>query len=352
MIYYIIAAAAPLLTWYIGELMKKSDRKRNVHRDTKWLAYLGVLPMFLLFVLRYKNVGGDTAGFVNFFENTVRNFDFFELFTSKYTKTTEWGYLIYVKLISYLTDSYTLYFLINGLVIFGSLMHFANKYTKNPSLFLFLFVVLGTYSFVLTGLRQALAMAVCMWAVDFVKKKKFIRFVLTVFLASLFHKSAWIFLMIYPFAKLKRTDAVVAAYVITATVLFVGFAFFQGLFNDLLGYNYSVEETGNGMIFLALLAMMFVFSLYMLDEKRPGTSPNNTIFNLATITMLFWVLRLVSRTAERISYYFITGLYAYFAEGALVERDKLTGVMKWLALAAAFALFVYRNWGAYYSFFF
>lgn len=352
MIYYIIAAAAPLITWYIGELMKKSDRKRNVHRDTKWLAYLGVLPMFLLFVLRNNHVGPDTVGYVNFFQNTVRDVDFDKLFVNKFTKRNEPGYLVYVKLVSLLTDDYTIYFLINAIVIFGSLMRFARKYTKNPSLFFFLYMVLGTYSFALTGLRQSLAMSVCLWALDFVKKKKFIRFVLTVFFASLFHKSAWIFIMIYPFAKLKKTDAVVAAYVITATVLFVGFAFFQGLFNELLGYNYSVEETGNGMIFLILLAMMFVFSLYMLDEKRPGTSPNNTIFNLATITMLFWVLRLVSRTAERISYYFITGLYAYFAEGALVERDKLTGVMKWLALAAAFALFVYRNWGAYYSFFF
>ena len=352
MIYYVIAALAPLVAWYVGELIKKTNRKTNVERDLKWLLYLGVLPMFLLYVLRASNVGGDTPGYVRMFQDILPDVDFVDLFTSKQTKGEEYGYLVYAKVISLFTNDYTIYFLINGLVVFGSLMHFAKRYTKNPLIFFFLFVTLGTYSFVLTGLRQSLAIAVCLWAVDMVKKKKFLRFLLMVYLASLFHKSAIVFIAIYPFSKLKRTDAIATAYVIVGTVLFLGFAFFQDLFNQLLGYDYAVEATGNGEIFLVLIAMMFVFSVYTLQEHTPGKSENNLVFHLGALTVLLWVLRMVSRTAERISYYFITGFYAYFASACAYQRDKTIGVIKWLIIIASLALFVYRNLGAYYAFVF
>jgi len=63
------------------------------------------------------------------------------------------------------------------------------------------------------------------------------------------------------------------------------------------------------------------------------------------------VLRLVSRTAERISFYFMFGLYIYFSRAVNFERDKLDAFLKWLLIAACLFLFVYRNIGAYYKFF-
>lgn len=356
MIFYLVAAIVPLLIWYLGVRERKFNNavgsENSENKGTSiWLVLLGVLPMFLMFVLRNNHVGGDTAGYVGFL-NSVRDIDFFEMFVYKHTRDEESGYLIYVKLISYLTNSYTIYFLINGLIIFGSFFRFAIKYTKNPLLFFFFFAVSGTYTFVLTGLRQALAMSIALWAFDFVKKKKFVKFALIVVLSSLFHKSSVICLMIYPLARVKKTDQILSCYISLAVVLLLGFSFFQDLFNQLIGYDYKVEETGNGMIALIMYLLMFVLSVWVIRDKKPGIGENSLVFHMSAIAVLFWVLRLVSRTAERISYYFIAGLYAYFATASDVERSKFAGVMKWMVIVGSFLIYAYRNIGAYYAFFF
>lgn len=351
MIFYLVAAMTPLFLWYITGREKKINSEDVGLGARIRLTLLGIAPMFLMFVLRNNHVGGDTPGFVRFFFG-VRELSFPELFVNKYTKDTEWGYLVYVKLVSLFTNSYTIYFLMNGIIIFGSFFVFAIRNTKSPLMFFFFFAVSGTYSFVLTGLRQALAMSVMLWAFEFIKKKNLVGYVLVVMLASLFHKSAVICLMAYPLAQIKRTNHIMACYITLATVLMLGFSFFQDLFNELLGYGYSVESTGNGMIAMLMFALMFVLATWVIRDKTPGTSQYNMTFNLSAITVLFWLLRLISRTAERISYYFVPGLYAYFSTACEVPRGKFAGVMKWIIIVGSLVIYAYRSMGAYYAFFF
>ena len=352
MIYYGIAAIFPLAMWpfysYITEKHQYSDKQKTKLRTL--LTVLSIAPMFLLFVLRYKYVGGDTIGYVRFFQNEIRGYSFAELLNEDLMRT-EVGYSIYVKIISLFTDNYTVYFLINGIVIFGTLLHFSKKYTDNPFVFFFMFMTLGTYQFVETGLRQALAMMICLWAIDFLKNKKIIRFILLVALASLFHTSAWLFLLILPLFMIKRLDWTIATHIIMALVFFVGFGAFQNLINEWLGYEYTIEETGNGGIFFLLVLVLFAFSLFMTYNKPHKVEGQSLITHMAILTVTFWLLRLISRTAERVSYYYIFGLYIYFSQSLSYHKDKLAAFMKVALIAACFALFIYRNAGIIYLFF-
>ena len=201
MIYYLISAIFPIACWLIYDALVKKE-EFNKDKTKKFMAFIAILPIFLLYVLRYKRVGVDTIGYVNFFESDIRNMTFGEIFNVEALRV-EVGYRFYVKLISLITDNYTVYFLFNGIIVFGSIYRFALKYSKNPFLVIYCFITLGTYQFFETGLRQALAISICLFAVDFIKDKKLVRFVLVVFLASLFHKSAWIFLMAYPLSLIK-----------------------------------------------------------------------------------------------------------------------------------------------------
>ena len=60
-----------------------------------------------------------------------------------------------------------------------------------------MYVTLGLYTFMVQGLRQAIAMSICLFSIEFVKKRKFIPFFLVVFLASTYHKTAIVFAVIY-----------------------------------------------------------------------------------------------------------------------------------------------------------
>ena len=352
MIYYGLAAVSPLFCWAICSWWQKENQLKGAAYEAlkKRLTVLAVLPMFLLFVLRYKYVGVDTIGYVRFFQNEIRQYSFGQLL-NKDLMRVEIGYRLYVKIISLFTSNYTVYFFINGCFIFGTLLRFSLKYTKNPFVFFFLFITLGTYSFFETGLRQALAMTTCLWAVDFIRDKKLFKFILTVLIAYYFHKSAMIFLIIYPLCSIKKYDWMMFVYVILAVVLTIGFTAFQNLFNELLGYEYDVEETGNGGIFMLFTMVLCAFSFYILYDKKGEDKVLSCMVHLSFLTVIFWILRLISRSAERVSYYYMFGLYIYFSQAVNYEKDKLDAFLKWLLVLACLFLFVYRNMGITYRFF-
>lgn len=352
MIYYGLAAIFPLLCWAFHDWWIKQN-KLSEQKKKKFkigMVVLAILPMFLLFVLRYKYIGADTIGYVRFFEKEIRSYSFTEIFNADEFRF-ELGFCLYVKIISLFTENYTVFFLVNAIIIFGIVMRFACKYTQNPFVFFFLFIALGTYQFMETGLRQALAITICLLAVDFIKGKKLIPSLLTVLVAYYFHKSALIFLVVYPLCIIKKYDWLAFVYIILTGILFFGFAAFQDAFNRLLGYGYDIEETGNGGIFMMLVVILFFFSFYMLYDKKNEQEGLTTILHLSLLTVLFWILRLISRTAERISFYYITGLYIYFSQAVNYDKDKLSSLLKWLLILACLGLFVYRNVGINYLFF-
>ena len=351
MLYYLIAAMCPLLGWIVHEnwtVRNRMDDERVQQRQVVFLV-LSVLPMIFLFVFRHKYVGGDTIGYVRFFQNGIRKYTFLDLI-NKDLMRVETGYRIYVKIISLFTDNYTVFFLINAIVIFGTLLRFSLKYTKNPFVFFFMFMTLGTYQFVETGLRQALAMTICLWAVDFIKERKLFKFLLTVLLAYLFHKSAMIFLLLYPLCTIKKYRWMIIAYAALTVIFMLGFANFQNIFNEWLGYDYQIEETGNGGIFLAITMLVCAYSVFVMVGKGTDKENQTAIIQMAFMAVVFWVLRLISRTAERISYYFIFGLYTYFSQTTVYDEAKITSAMKWGILLICLALFVYRNLGTGFTF--
>ncbi len=352
MIYYAIAALFPLIiNLYLYQRRLTTDiDEAQYEKSKKRLLVLAVLPMALLYGLRYKRVGADTIGYVRFFESEIREFSIIDVFDTELHRT-EVGYRFYAKLISYLTESYTIYFLITALILFGVLTWFANKYTENPFVFLYMFVTLGTYSFYETGLRQALAMTACLVAVKFVHEKKLFRFIITVLIAATFHKSAYIFLVLYPMARMKNQYLKIAVNAVVGIVSVFGFTVFQDWFNELLGYGYEIEETGNGQIFAILVSLVVIFSMYTLFNEREKKVGQDVIVQMSLLTVIFWILRLISRTAERISFYFMFGMYIYFSQTFKYDRDKFSIIFRILFMLAFFALFVLRNSGAEYKFF-
>lgn len=352
MIFYCVAAIFPLLSWLVYDLQRtgKQLNSEEQERLKRKLLFIAILPIVLLFVLRYKYIGADTIGYVRFFQGEVRKYSFEDLLSEDLMRI-EVGYRVYVKFISLLTDNYTVFFLINAIVIFGTLYKFSLKYTNNPFIFFYLFITLGTYQFIETGLRQALAMTICLWAVDFIKNRRPIRFLLLVALAYLFHKSAMIFLLLYPLCMIKRYRWMAITYLIIAIVFIVGFAAFQNFFNELLGYEYEIEETGNGGIFLLLTMLICGYSMAVMIGKGVEKENQTVIIQMALMTVVFWLLRIMSRTAERISFYFIFGLYTYFSQTIDYDDTRIKTLFKWLILGACIALFVYRNLGVGYKFF-
>lgn len=339
MIYYSIAALAPIL---IMELNQHIKRRTGRVLTEKTALFLAILPMALLYGLRYCYVGVDTIGYVkSFLEMGGKSWAY--CFSGDHRH--EIGFLLYEKLLSCITGNYTVYFLITGAILFAVLGRFAYKYAGNPYVFLFLFVTLGTYQFYLTGLRQTLAITVCLLAFDFVAEKKPVKFALMVALAYFFHKSAVCFLLVYPLCNLKKLPIVLAVYLSAVVVMLLTLPFINEAINELLEYEYEIEETGNGQIFLIALTLFTAYSLLNYDAIAQNSAHTLPLMHMSLLTVLLWVLRLVSRAMERPSYYFILGLYALATCAFAHGKWRESRLINFFILFFAFALFAYRNLG-------
>ena len=351
MIYYLVAATIPLLigwwrNFYFNNYGVVEMKKAKAE---KWFVFFAILPIFLLYVLRGDHVGVDTIGYVRNFQEIDGNL--VEAWTDA---VKDPGFFAYTRLISMISGDYTVYFLITGLIIFIPIYFFAIKHTQNPYVFIFLVIALGYYSFIETGMRQAMAMSICLTAYGTLKNKTFpnvLRFLLTCFIAYFFHKSSVIFLMFF-FVSFFKDNMISYAIYFLLTVMFVfGFAFLQDLFNEWVGYSYEVEETGNGEIFLLLIIALYIANL-ILGSRAADKKEHTILFNSANLTVIMWVLRLISRTAERISLYFTLGFYGHIIGiFALNRESRELKIWRFLIIFVCLLLFIYRNRSMSYTFF-
>ena len=158
--------------------------------------------------------------------------------------------------------------------------------------------------FVMSGLRQAVAMGIVFFSFHFLLNGKAYKFVATVMLASFFHASALLFLITLQFTKIKIRSTI---YVILLSVGFLIIAFLLPdiHFEEDMAYsnylNKTSEDLGNLFSFLiTTLAFLFIHLLI----KKNLTEKTNLLYNLSLFAFLLSLMGVRLTVAYRISMYF------------------------------------------------
>lgn len=315
-------------------------------KQRKWLYIIGCLGLFLVVGLRSNNTGNDTQGYVNRFLND-RSLDWSEI---AIVHTEELGFYYFIKLIGCITDEPYIFLLITALVSLIGVFDLIWRNSKSPVLSLFLYITLGNFFFVLTGIRQAIAMSICMFAVRFVQERKLGRFVLLVWVAAQFHHSAYIFLVMY-FLGVRRVN--ILSMITNIIVTIMAYFSYENLLefaNDILDYDYGVEETGNGFIFFAILLIISAFAL-VTKNKWAKEKMSLVILNSGIVCNILWVFRLIGRTAERPSMYWLNTVPIMLAESIESIGDpKNRMCLRIATIGFTFLFFAYRCKGIFYAF--
>lgn len=345
MLIYIFVAIWPLLVGYYydsrigvylsaGQELTKAQRKQR----RNWLL-IAAIPMFLLIALRSSNMGADTATYLKFFRLTAASswehmFDIVDF---------EPGYVVFEKLVSYISREPLFFQIVYSTIFLIEVVHFANQLEKSNFLFLYFFATLGIYTFMFTGVRQCLAMCICLFSYGFIKKRRLLPFLLCVLLAFQFHKSSVLFVAAYFIYNRKLNMGNVLLYLVFAAIFYINIEVIQEWFNEQLEYDYGVEETGSGFIYLAVVTLITVFSFVMMKLFH-GDSPEYTgLLNVGIIAWILWVLRLQTRVAERPSYYFLFFSMAMLGYGIDAIKDRREKSLACLAtIGFAMLLYVYR----------
>ena len=234
--------------------------RRSGSKGVRRISLGAVMLALIAFAgLRDSRVGTDTGTY-------VRMFRFSDSFSSVTENRTEIGYNFLAWMARSFSNSYSALLLMIATIVVACYVPTIVKLTRRYETGLYLYITLGVYTFFFNGARQGIAAAICFAALPFLLQRRLIPYVLMVGVAALFHKTAWIALVLYPLAAPRVTWRRLLL-VASGTVVLVAFLrVFVGLAAMLLDDKfaaYAVEGEGGGQVWVAFLlgqgAMLYLF---------------------------------------------------------------------------------------------
>lgn len=104
-------------------------------------------------------------------------------------------YILLNSIIKSISSNYTIFLIVHSTILYLLIFKSVKDYSKN-----YIFSIFCYYCLMLPYLgmnRQIIAIAICMYSIRYVVEKDVFKFIITIIIASLFHYSALVFLIVY-----------------------------------------------------------------------------------------------------------------------------------------------------------
>ena len=322
------------------------------HETRKLFTFIFLGVFWCLCALKGHKIGSDTDAYIAIFDEAViwAETGSQGFLGGLFTNTTryETGYIVLNRIIALLTDEVQWLFVVVAAFSMVVLYKLIVEDSRDPVLSVFLFISLRFQYFMMSGLRQGMAIFLCVIAFRFIKKRKLIPFVLLVLLASQFHMTAILFLMAYPLSYLRFKSTNVAIVTAAGVIVFL-------LFNQILtpilgilpeyysGYTQSVRFAENklGNILVAVIQTIFLivslFSTYRMRNREGRKQVFTKEYNepdfmhfMILMSILLSLISLRATTLDRLYYYFWIFAVVYIPNVLREVRRIGDRVLLWL----------------------
>lgn len=312
------------------------------------------LALLVYAALRSKSFTGDVEQYVKYFDE-YRQYSFREilrLYTNGIKNPTY--HLLGWLFGRIFTDAQWWLAFIGAMYAFTG-VYVIYKESESPLMSVIAWICLGFFSFSLTGLRQALALSFTALAYFPLKQRKLWRFLLLVGIATLFHSSAFIFLIMYPIANKKLG----IFHLVVAGVVLVVFVAFQGqvrsllskIFEDSYLGGYADSETKLTFSGLIIQLAIFTFALLYYPNVVKKYEQANILYNLSFIGVLFQLFSSMIAEFFRVSMYFSFFNVLLIPLAIAGEPNKDVRRLLSCSITLVFLLFAFRNGIPQYTFF-
>lgn len=307
------------------------------------IAYCSIMgaALFIVAALR-RSVGDDYNNYgwmyIRYMSTPVDEIGF---------ERTEKGYTMINKILADYVAEYQIIFIVMALFFAAAVAICAYKYCKRPWLGFTFFLTFGVYFNTLNFIRQMVAGFIMMYAMKYIRKNQFGRYLILVLFATCFHRSALIMIPFYFILRIKMnyislgvmSGVVILFLIFSWDILDFAGNFMQAYKTYSLRTNIhlttSVDPTF--MIFVGIMfAAAFIFRK-RLTEKDPF---NNVLINCLFFTFVFEVLGVKHSILSRLGVFFVIPA-AMLLMPKLLEvvvewsREKAKGDRKRVTLAAA-----------------
>lgn len=356
----------------------------TARKHRKWYVASTFFAIFIFAALRKYTIGIDLE--LHYARNFVR------IASLPWSEVPSFiaydpGFNILCKLISYISTDPQVFIAVTSLIVFGSVARYIYINGKDVVLETFMFLISYCYMMYMNIIAQAVAMAVFLFAIEFLEDKKYIRYILAVLLASSIHASAIVLFLMIPlsFLKVDRKN-VIRFSIILLLVLFAYNQVFD-LFVTIVPEFGRYLETGNvhgqatklGIFALSLIliyagcfvaSIIFIYIRRNLPEKeyfffkRNGVVIKQIDTNLLAYCALIVVCsRLASlqiAVSIRVGYYFCPLAFTLLGRSLGEYRDaRMRFIIKAIIYSVLIVFFIWsaptfgaNNYGAVpYQFF-
>lgn len=341
--FYLISLA--LVVWLLGMLPKKYGLQSNNYKN--YLLIAGGL-VWLIAALRDPLCGSmDTYRYTIAFD-TIGRYDSFKKYYDLYLSDQEFifsesGFHYFVWFLTRIFSDSQMIIVASSLVTTVAVCQFLRNNVEDVPTGLLIYVCLGLLTFNMNGMRQALAMSICLYSYEFAKKRKMILFVLSVLLAMQFHKTAICFIPVYFLPTLKEGKANTFLYICGMIIFLFGVDWFIESFNAFTGEDYELDAQATGGGFTVILLYAFAFGMSLLMHDSLDNRQIRISFFCVTTGFAAYIARFFSNEImERISYYYFYFLLLLLPQlfGQLEEREQK--IVKIGFSVFAILLFAYR----------
>lgn len=294
----------PLLLIYKSSVYSSDKAKRR---------YLFICGMFLFLMLACKHYSVGSGDGKWYYENWkyMSSVTFGNLFKVIDSFDMEKGYLLCVWLLSHIFENPQFVFIFYGLLVAVAVCRFLYKNCENVVLGFVMFNCLGLWGFMVQGIRQGIAMCVCLFAIEYCNQRRLIPFILVVSLAMTFHASAISFLVVYIFVSLTmdlKSYILVAIYTVIAVVLMDEI---YGLINYVINDSYligSTDNTSGGFVSAAIYILILIVAMLFFKGKNFKQKNIALFFYMTWCGFITFMMRYnINTIIQRISYYYMFG---------------------------------------------
>ena len=249
--------------------------KRLVRKEF-YVFFWGVI-FFSLYALKGNEVGSDYPTYLNYFMQmqpgdwSILSFD-----KATFFPDFEKGYMFLTQIMANVSQTDICFALTMAFIMSVLPLIVINKYAKPVWMGIFLFFALSLYTNSFSMLRQNIAMYICWLSIPYIINRSFWKFLLVVFAAFLFHKTAVVFLPIYFLYNYKFTFWYYIFAFAGVVVLYILLLPLMELITEMLSMNdYLDADVSGGYIFLLFIAFCYFFCAYVL---RNDQDPYSHIF--------------------------------------------------------------------------
>lgn len=281
----------------------------NLSKKKARKSYIWGVSIILILIsgLRNMYVGpDDTYNYFNTFNNIKQM-----SYTDCLDVNKDPIFSLFTKVLQiFIGGNFQLYLIICASILLIPLGRFFYRESHNPMISYLMFISLGFFSFSMVCIRQSMAIGVLLLSYDALRQHKLIKFILFVLLASCFHLSALIFLLIYPMSYLKYNMRMLLIYLVAVVLSIVMGQEIVGSFDlSLIDARFGGYQLGESRVLSAaglvqLILFGLVYAIYYRKVQAKNPEEANLQCHFLSLAMVFQGLVFVIAEFFRVSWYF------------------------------------------------